>query len=152
MYTSLASVFRVSGLRSSQIWLVQQGSGSQTYRLQQGLRVWVAQARQAVYSENVTKREGEASRSTSDKDGKILSIDYAYHSQAIYSEDVSKRIGNEPVVQALKELMKFEMAMLVNDDDDDKGSSPTQSRSVHDNVSMQMLWHAGTIYPLVFGS
>lgn len=66
--------------------------------------------------------------------------------QAVYSEDVSKRIGNEPVVQALKELMKYEMAMLVNDDDnDDKGSSPTQSRSVHDNVSMQMLRHAGTI-------
>ena len=56
--------------------------------------------------------------------------------QAIYSEDISKRIGNEPVVQALKELMKYEMAMLVSDDDDDKSSLRTDSgsRSNHDNV------------------
>ena len=50
---------------------------------------------------------------------------------------MSKKIGNEPIVQALKELMKYEMAMLVNDEDsDDMGSSPTRSRGVHDNVSM----------------
>ncbi len=56
--------------------------------------------------------------------------------QATYSEDVSKRIGNEPIVQALKELMKYEMAMLVSDEDDDKASlrADTGSRSNHDNV------------------
>ncbi|KAA6429749.1 MAG: DNA-directed DNA RNA polymerase mu [Trebouxia sp. A1-2] len=54
---------------------------------------------------------------------------------AIYSEDISERIGNEPVVQALKELMKYEMAMLVSDDNDDKASVRTEagSRSTHDN-------------------
>ena len=66
----------------------------------------------------------------------MVIVTYVYTLQAIYSEDVSKKIGNEPIVQALKELMKYEMAMLVNDDDtDDKGSSPTRSHSVHDNVS-----------------
>lgn len=54
----------------------------------------------------------------------------------MYSEDVSKRKGNEPIVQALKKLMKYEMAMLVSEEEDDKASSPTRSRSVHDNVSM----------------
>lgn len=56
--------------------------------------------------------------------------------QAVYSEEVSKRVGNEPVVQALKELMKYEMAMLVSDDDDDKSSvrAETGHRSNHDNV------------------
>lgn len=52
--------------------------------------------------------------------------------QAVYSEDISKRIGNEPIVQALKELMKYEMAMLVNDDEDDKTDAGT--RGNHDNV------------------
>lgn len=57
--------------------------------------------------------------------------------QAVYSEEVSKQVGNEPVVQALKELMKYEMAMLVSDDiDDDKSSvrAETGHRSNHDNV------------------
>lgn len=56
--------------------------------------------------------------------------------QAVYSEDVSKRSGNEPVVQALRELMKYEMAMLVTDEDDAKGTIRTDSgrRSSHDNV------------------
>ncbi|DBB06978.1 hypothetical protein WJX77_001835 [Trebouxia sp. C0004] len=54
---------------------------------------------------------------------------------AVYSEDISERIGNEPVVQALKELMKYEMAMLVSDDNDDKASVRTEAggRSNHDN-------------------
>ena len=57
--------------------------------------------------------------------------------QAIYSEDISKKIGNEPVVQALKELMKYEMAMLVTDEEDDKTSvrTSTGKKSNHDNVS-----------------
>jgi hypothetical protein len=40
------------------------------------------------------------------------------------------------VVQALKELMKYEMAMLISNDDDDKSSVRTEagSRSNHDNV------------------
>ena len=53
----------------------------------------------------------------------------------MYSEDVSKRIGNEPVVQALKELMKYEMSMLVSDDDDDKPMRADYGhRGNHDNV------------------
>ncbi|KAL3151175.1 hypothetical protein ABBQ38_013032 [Trebouxia sp. C0009 RCD-2024] len=54
---------------------------------------------------------------------------------AIYSEDISKRIGNEPIVQALKELMKYEMAMLITEDEDDKSlRTGTGSRGNHDNV------------------
>ena len=55
--------------------------------------------------------------------------------QAIYSEDISKRMGNEPIVQALKELMKYEMAMLITEDEDDKSlRTGTGSRGNHDNV------------------
>ena len=55
--------------------------------------------------------------------------------QAVYSEDISKQMGNEPLVQALKELMKYEMAMLVTEDEDDKDTVRTEStRSKHDNV------------------
>ena len=56
--------------------------------------------------------------------------------QAVYSEDVSKRIGNEPIVQALKELMKYEMAMLVTEEEDDKATIRVDGgrRSSHDNV------------------
>ena len=59
----------------------------------------------------------------------------AAYLQAVYSEEVSKAMGNEPIVQALKELMKYEMAMLVTDDDDDKSpGTSTGKRSNHDNV------------------
>ena len=55
----------------------------------------------------------------------------------MYSEDVSTRIGNEPIVQALKELMKYEMAMLVTDDDDEKPlMTEAGGRSSHDNVDV----------------
>lgn len=47
-------------------------------------------------------------------------------------------MGNEPIVQALRELMKYEMAMLVTDEADDSMASPTSSRSVHDNVSLRV--------------
>ena len=42
------------------------------------------------------------------------------------------------MVQALKDLMKYEMAMLISNDDDDKSSARTEagSRSNHDNVYM----------------
>ena len=51
-------------------------------------------------------------------------------------EDVSKRIGNELVVQALKELMKYKMAMSDTEDDDDKATTWSNSgkRSSHDTV------------------
>ena len=54
--------------------------------------------------------------------------------QAVYSEDISKRIGNEPIVQALKELMKYEMAMLVNVNDDEDDKTQAGTRGNHDNV------------------
>ncbi|KAL3151189.1 hypothetical protein ABBQ38_013043 [Trebouxia sp. C0009 RCD-2024] len=54
---------------------------------------------------------------------------------AIYAEDISKRIGSEPIVQALKELMKYEMAMLITEDEDDKSlRTGTGSRGNFDNV------------------
>ena len=53
----------------------------------------------------------------------------------MYSEDISKRIGNEPIVQALKELMKYEMGMLITEDEDDKAlKTEAGARSNHDNV------------------
>ncbi|KAL3160377.1 hypothetical protein ABBQ32_010704 [Trebouxia sp. C0010 RCD-2024] len=43
-------------------------------------------------------------------------------------------MGNEPIVQALKELMKYEMAMLITEDEDDKSlRAGTGSRGNHDN-------------------
>lgn len=54
----------------------------------------------------------------------------------MYSEDASKLIGNEPIVQALKELMKYEMAMLVTDDEDDKLKTESGTRGNHDNVDV----------------
>ena len=67
----------------------------------------------------------------------------------MYSEDVSKRIGNEPIVQALKELMKCEMAMLVTDDEDDKSlKTDAGARSNHDNVDAA---HSSSADPPLIG-
>ena len=66
----------------------------------------------------------------------------------MYSEDVSKRIGNEPIVQTLKELMKYEMAMLVTDDEDDKAlKTDAGARGNHDNV--HVIHSSSTDHPLL---